>query len=208
MTAAMTMEAATASVVAPATEPATLSVNRHRFTVDDYHHMFEAGILQEEDRVELLDGEILEMSAVDAIHAASVNRVSRILQRQLGEHSIISVQNPVRINDASEPQPDIAVLRWRDDFYAEQHPTPADVMLLIEVANTSLVYDRTKKLPLYAAAAIPEVWLIDVQHRTIEQYALPINGQYSERNVRNRGMVLQSVTLPDFSLSLEQLFGP
>jgi Uma2 family endonuclease len=185
----------------------TIQIVRRQFTVDDYYRMLHAGILTEDDRVELVDGEIREMSAIDAVHAGNVMRLSQILNRQIGDRFIISVQNPVRLNDYNEPQPDLAVLRWHDDFYDQQHPTPADVLILIEVANTSLVYDRTEKVPRYAAAGIPEVWLVDVAHRTVEQYAQPVNGQYMERKVLGRGSLLQAAMIPGLDLSIDRIFG-
>jgi Uma2 family endonuclease len=194
-------------LVEPVAALATVEIKRRPFTVAEYHQMLAVGILQENDRVELIEGEIRQMSAVDAIHTACVKRLNLHLTRQFGETFVISVQDPIYLDEHNEPEPDLAVLRWRDDFYEHHHPTPADVLLLIEVANSSLLYDRTEKLPRYAAAAIPEVWLVDLQHRLVEQYAGPLQGQYSEHRVFNCGMVLQSVTLVGFALAVDQLFG-
>jgi Uma2 family endonuclease len=185
----------------------TVQIVRRQFTVDDYYRMLDAGILSEDDRVELIDGEIREMSAIDAVHAGTVTRLSQILNRQIGDRFIISVQNPIRLNETNEPQPDLAVLRWHDDFYDQHHPTPADVLILIEVANTSLVYERTEKVPRYAAAGIPEVWLVDIAHRAVEQYAQPVNGQYIERKVLARGSLLQATVIPGLELPIDRMFG-
>lgn len=185
----------------------TIQITRRQFTVDDYYRMLHAGILTEDDRVELIDGEIREMSAIDAVHAGNVKRISQILNRQIGDRFIISVQDPVRLDDRNEPQPDVAVLRWHDDFYDEQHPTPADVLLIIEVANTSLAYDRTEKVPKYAAAGIPEVWLADVTQRAVEQYAQPVAGAYTYKRVLRRGSAVQATQIPGLELPIERIFG-
>ena len=115
----------------------SVAVSRRLFTVDQYHEMACAGILSEDDRVELLDGEIVEMSPIGSRHSACVNRLTKVLDRQIGETAILSVQNPIRLGPRSEPQPDLALLRPRPDFYANAHPGPKDVLLIIEVAEPS-----------------------------------------------------------------------
>src|SRR5689334_7852246 len=122
------------------------SVAQHRFTVDDYTRMADAGILSEDDRVELIEGAVVEMSPFRRLHAACVDRLNAWLNRLLGASAIVRVQSPIRLSDYSEPQPDIALLRPRADFYASGHPGPRDVLLVIEVADTSLDYDRGVKL--------------------------------------------------------------
>jgi Uma2 family endonuclease len=188
-------------------ESATVQVERRRFTVAEYHQMADANILTEEDRVELIDGEIRQMSPIDPVHAAGVKRLNQLLMSRLANRFIISVQDPIRLDDLNEPEPDLAILRWHDDFYEQQHPTPGDVLVLIEVANTSLVYDRTEKLPRYAAAGIAEVWLVNVARRTIEQYAHPVAGQYQVKKVLSRGMMLEAAAIPDLALTVNQIFG-
>ena len=148
-------------------------VSTKKFTVYDFHRMGEAGILSEDDRVELLEGEIIEMTPIGSRHAACVSRLNRILTSQLGPTAIVSVQNPIRLNDRSEPQPDIALLKPRPDFYAEAHPKPDDILLVIEVADTSVELDRETKLPLYAKAGIPEVWIVALTQRSVEIYRQP-----------------------------------
>lgn len=188
-------------------ESATIQIQRRRFTVAEYHRMVEASILTEDDRVELIDGEIRQMGPIDPVHAAGVKRLNQLLTNRLMNRFIISVQDPIRLDDLNEPEPDLAILRWHDDFYEQQHPTPGDVLVLIEVANTSIVYDRTEKLPRYAAAGIAEVWLVNVARRTIEQYANPVAGQYQVRKVLSRGMTLEASTILDLALTVEQIFG-
>ena len=137
-------------------------IERHLFTTRDYHQMLDAGILHEDDRVELIDGEIREMSPIDAAHAAAVKRIGRIVNKATGERFIIGIQDPVQLNDLTEPQPDISILRWHDDFYEQAHPNPGDILVLIEVANTSVAYDRDEKLPRYASSGIAEAWLVNL----------------------------------------------
>jgi Uma2 family endonuclease len=138
----------------------THEVTRRRFTVHDYHRMGEAGILHEDDRVELIEGEIVEMAAIGTRHFSCVNGLTRLLVRGVGDEAIVSVQNPVRLDEHNEPQPDLTVLRVRD--YRESLPVPEDVLLLIEVSDTTLRYDRGVKLPLYARAGIREVCILDL----------------------------------------------
>ena len=139
---------------------------RRRFTVYEYHRMGEAGILHEDDRVELIEGELVEMTAIGTRHFACVNRLNRLLVGALGDEAIVSVQNPVRLNEYNEPQPDLAVIRPRD--YRLSLPGPGDVLLLVEVSDTTLAYDRSVKLPLYARAGIGVVWIVYLPGWTIE----------------------------------------
>jgi Uma2 family endonuclease len=179
----------------------------HKFTVDDYYRMFDIGVLTENDRVELIDGEVREMSPIDPIHSGIINSLNYHLSTQLGKRALLSIQNPVRLNEHDEPLPDLAVVRWRDDFYQQMHPVPADVLIAIEVANTSVAYDRKEKLPRYAAASIPEVWLVNIARQTVEQYAKPVDGQYTERLVVNRGQTLVPKAIDNVELTVDQIFG-
>lgn len=130
---------------------------RRKFTVDQYHKMVDSGILKEDDRVELIRGDIIEMSPISTKHAACVRGFNNMLGQRLGNRVIVSVQNPVVLDNKSEPQPDVALLKPRDDFYATAHPQPQDIFLLIEVADSTILYDREEKIPLYAEANIIEV---------------------------------------------------
>ncbi len=164
----------------------------YRFTVEDYHRLGELGVLSEEVRTELLNGNIVEMSPINSLHAGTVNRIGRLLADLLEDAVLLSVQNPVSLSVYSEPEPDISLLRPRPDFYAASHPTPADVLCLIEVADTTVVKDRSVKIPLYAAAGIPEVWLVDLPAACVEVYAQPEGDQYLQVAVYDRSAVLQS----------------
>lgn len=148
-------------------------VTRHRLSVDDYHRMATSGILGPSDRVELVEGEILDMSPIGSLHAALVRVVARWLGASVGEGAIVAVQDPIRLDDTSEPQPDIALLAPRADCYAAAHPGPADILLIVEVAETSLAYDLGVKVPLYSRHRIPEVWVIDAVSRITHRFTEP-----------------------------------
>lgn len=183
-----------------------LSLSRHRFTVHEYEQMGVAGVFDEDARVELIAGEIIDMSPIDSRHVACLNRSTRLFSRHVGESAFVSVQNPVRLAGDGEPQPDLAVLRLRDD-YDQSLPTAADVLLLMEVASTSLVYDRDVKIPLYALAGIPEVWLVDLRGDEIPRYAEPRDGAYARIDTFRRGERITSVTLQGFTAAVDDILG-
>lgn len=184
-----------------------VQVLRRSFTVEEYHRMAEAGILGEDDRVELLEGEIVEMAPIGSGHAACVDRLTHLLVRQFAEKAIIRVQNPVRLGERSEPQPDLALLRPRPDFYAKAHPGPEDILLLVEVAETSVGVDREVKLPLFARAGVPEVWLVDLPGERIEVYRKPTPQGYQEVRQVRRGECVASQAFPDIALAGGEILG-
>lgn len=176
-----------------------------RFSVEDYHKMFESGVITEQDRVELIHGEIVRMSPIGSKHGGYVNALTNLITRILGNKITISVQNPVRLSRFSEPEPDIAILKNRDDFYTESHPTPEDVFFLVEVADTSIGYDFDVKLPLYAAAGIQEVWILDVNAQQITQHTLPDGNAYLNTDTFSKSSLLKC-TILDFELDLKTVF--
>ncbi|MCI0438386.1 MAG: Uma2 family endonuclease [Chloroflexi bacterium] len=178
-----------------------------RFTVEDYARMLESGILSEDDRVELIDGEVRAMAPISSRHAAAVRRLSELIRDRIGKRAIVSVQNPIRLNDYTEPQPDIAVLRRREDFYASAHPGPEDTLLVIEVADASAEYDREEKVPRYARAMIPEAWLADVEAETVTQYTEPDGTRYRHVRTWGRGQTIVSQSVSGIELSVDSLFG-
>jgi len=149
--------------------------SRHLISVDAFHRMGETGILGPRDRVELIDGEIIDMSPIGVLHAAIVARLASYFSQRLGPMGVVWCQNPLRLDDISEPEPDIAILRPRADFYMTAHPGAADVLLVIEVADTSLAYDLGTKVPLYARHGIPEVWVIDAATRQTRVFRRPVS---------------------------------
>lgn len=152
----------------------------YRLSVAEYHRMGEVGILAPELRTELIDGEIIEMPPIGHPHAGTVKLLANRLKELVGTDAIVAVQDPVWLDDHSEPIPDIALLRPRADWYRNGHPGPDDVLLLIEVADTSLTYDREVKLPRYARAGIPEVWLVDLGGRRLDIHRCPAGHGYGE----------------------------
>lgn len=183
-----------------------LVIRHHLLTVDDYHKMAEAGILGEDDRVELIEGELIEMAPIGSNHAGAVIRLVALLSSALAGRALISPQNPVRLGGYSEPQPDITVLRFRNDFYRTSHPQPEDVLLLIEVADTTIRYDRDVKIPLYARAGIPEVWLIDLQQERVEIYLQPSSEGYRQILRPGKSERIALSLLPDVSLLITDLW--
>jgi len=185
----------------------SVQYKKHFFNVDEYYRMAEVGLLSEDDRVELIEGEIVEMSPIGRAHAGTVNRLNKYLNRKLDDGVIVSIQNPVRLNDFSEPQPDLALLKLRKDFYANSHPGPEDVLVVIEVADTTVNYDRNVKLPLYARAGILEAWLMVLAKGVIEIHSQPRNGKYQKVQRLKRGKTLVSSAIPGFSCKVEDLLG-
>ena len=180
-------------------------ITRRRFTVHDYHRMAEAGILHEDDRVELIGGEIVEMSPIGGRHAACVREINHLLSRQVGDELRVDVQSPVKLSEQEEPQPDLAMIRTRT--YGRSLPTPEDVLLLIEVADTSLAYDREVKLPLYALSGIAEVWLVDLNANIIERYTEPSEVGYRLVRRAGRGETLESAVLPALVVPVDIALG-
>jgi len=182
-------------------------MQRRLFTAEEYHRLGEAGILHEDDRVELVDGDIVLMTPIGTRHAACVDRLNVLLQRHLGDQAIVRVQGPVRLNPSSEPQPDITVLKPRADFYAGLHPGGDDILLAIEVADTSVRYDREVKGPLYARSGIAEFWLVDLLHETVEVFRQPGADRYESARVSKRGEQLPIRAIPDAILSVNDVLG-
>ncbi len=169
--------------------------------------MGEIGIFTEDDRVELIDGEVIVMSPLGPRHTSLVKRLNTLFTRQLADRVIVSVQDPIQLTDDTEPLPDLAVLRYRDDFYAHAHPQSDDVWLIVEVADSSLTYDREEKVPRYVRSGIPEVWVIDVEQETVTQYTHLDGQRYRHEQLLQRGELLASTQITLFVLSVDQVFG-
>ncbi|MDQ2729821.1 MAG: Uma2 family endonuclease [Actinomycetota bacterium] len=182
-----------------------IELRRRTWTVDEYHRMAEAGVLREDDRVELIEGEIIEMSPIGSAHARCVNRLTALLVPAAGGRAIVSVQNPVRLSPRSEPQPDLSLLRWRHDFYPEG-PTPGDVLLVIEVAASSVGFDRRVKVPLYGRAGIPEVWIVDLDAAQVEVHTGLSSGTYREVRATAAGDMLEPPGLAGVAVDVGMLF--
>ncbi len=185
----------------------SVQLRKRYFNVDDYYRMAEAGLFSEGDRVELIEGEVVEMSPTGSHHQGCVDELNALLASNVGRTAIVRVQGPIRIDDYSEPEPDIALLKPRADYYRKSHQAPADVLLVIEVADTSADYDRNVKLPLYARAGIPEAWLVILPKDLIEVHSQPKNGKYQKVQRLKRGKTLVSSTVPGLSFSVDEILG-
>jgi hypothetical protein len=183
----------------------SLPLARYRFSVDEYYRLAEAGILNEDSRVELIEGEIVMMTAIGSRPAACVSGIHHLLFEVLGSQVVVRGQCPVRLDDYNEPEPDICLARPRADRYSGAHPGPADVLLLIEVADSSLGYDRDVKLPLYARSGIAAVWILDLGRGRLQAYGGPSADGYLERRTYRAG---DSLTVPGTTATVEvaQLF--
>jgi Uma2 family endonuclease len=182
-------------------------VLRRLFTVDEYYQMAEAGIFSENERVELIDGEIVAIASIGRRHAACVRRLSYLLSQRIEGQSLLSVQNPIRLSQYSEPQPDVALLCFRSDYYAQAHPGPGDMFLVIEVADTSVGFDREVKMPLYAGAGIPEAWLVDRDGDDITVSRQPTAAGYRAVRCLQRGQSLAPEACPAVVLAVDDILG-
>jgi Uma2 family endonuclease len=177
-----------------------------RFSVDNYIQLHQNGIISEDARVELLDGEIIEMSPIGYRHAYLVTRLRELFIKTLGFKHAIYEQNPVKLSESSMPQPDLLVLRQPSSGYADSLPTPAEVLILVEVSDSLVQYDRQEKLPIYAAADITEFWLVDAEQQTIEQYTAPLAERYANLVIHQLHQTIGSVNLPELKITLTEIF--
>jgi Uma2 family endonuclease len=180
---------------------------RMRFTRADYHRMAQVGIIKPGARVELIDGEIIEMSPIGRPHKSSVDRVARIFHRNVGEAAIVRVQSSIVLGDYGEPEPDVTLLRFRADFYRDSDEEPDDILLVIEVADTSEGYDRRFKAPLYARFGIPELWIAELNRDWITVYTDPTPEGYATTRVFRRGESISPLAFPDLSILVEEILG-
>ena len=176
-------------------------IDLRKFSVDDYHKMAEAGLFAENERVELLEGRIYAVTPVGRRHAAIVAKLIAFFA-PLEERTVVWVQNPLQLPPYGEPEPDVALLRFRETFYEDEVPKPGDVLLVIEVSDSTLRFDRHVKLPIYAEAGVPEFWIVDLVHNRTEVYREPAGGDYNLRDLVPFGTPLSPYQFPDISLTL------
>ena len=183
-------------IIAPPSDQTKVRSNSTIFSrlrpisVAEYEKMIETGILQEDERCELIDGVIIAMSPLGSKHVACVNRATRLFLHLVQDKAIVSVQNAFRLNEQSRPEPDLAIIRKSEDDYDDQLPGAEDVLLLIEVSDSTLIFDRNDKAPRYAEAGIPELWIVDLQNQLIEAHTNPKNGIYHHIRRATRGETL------------------
>ncbi len=185
----------------------SVQLQRRLFTVKEYHLMSETGILSETDRVELIEGEIIQMAAIGTRHATAVRRLNRLFHRLPEDTVIVDVQNPVQLSERTEPQPDVVLLRFRGDDYETAHPVPSEVLLLVEVADSTVDNDRDVKIPIYARSHIPEVWLVNLVENCLEVYRQPTPNGYSLILKLYAGQEVAPIAFPDFTVSVDWIFG-
>ena len=179
---------------------------RRKLSADKFERMGQTGILGPEPRVELIEGEMIEMAPIGSRHAAAVNLLAAHFFRAVGNAALVWTQSPLRLSDDSEPQPDLMLLRPNADHYRSAHPRPEDVLLLIEVADTSLAFDRDTKLPLYARHGVPEVWILDLDAKRLDVYREPRAGTYHRKLERREGESIAPVRLPIATLQVGAVF--
>jgi len=186
----------------------TVVLIRHKLDVDAYDRMANAGIFEEDDRIELIDGELIDMAPIGQEHAATVGTLTKVFVLACGEIATVWCQNPVRVDEHNEPQPDFAILRLRADGYRTgNRPGPADVLLLVEVADSSVRFDRQIKLPLYARSGIGEVWIVDLKRRIVDVYRNPTSHGYGEPKTYQPGERLALMLAPEIVVALDGVFG-
>lgn len=185
----------------------SVQLQRRLFTVKEYHLMSETGILSEADRVELIEGEIIQMAAIGTRHATSVRRLNRVFHRLPEDRVIVDVQNPVQLSERTEPQPDVVLLKFRDDDYQTAHPVPSEVLLLVEVADSTVDNDRDVKIPIYARSLIQEVWLVDLVENCLEVYRQPTPNGYSLILKFYPSQEVAPIAFPDFTVSVDWIVG-
>ena len=181
--------------------------SRRRIRATEYQRMGEAGIIAPEERVELIEGEIIAMPPIGCGHAGLVNHLNHLLLLTLGDRAVVQVHNPLRLSDFSESEPDLSLLRPRRDFYRRAPALPEDTLLAIEVSDSTLAYDRRVKVPLYARHGVPETWLVDVQGERLTRHLEPLGGSYAREIPIELSIPLELVALPDVSVDLSPLFG-
>ena len=183
-----------------------VAVRSRLWTVAEYHRMSAAGVFRPEERVELLEGRVLQMAAKNPPHAATNLCAANALRVSLGERALVRIQDPIALSAVSEPEPDIAVVHPSDRFYADRHPTPAEMFLLVEVADTMLEFDCDRKGPAYARAGIGEYWVLAVQTEQLYVFREPTAEGYGDRRVLGVADAVQLVAFPEVNIEVRQLF--
>ncbi len=180
-------------------------IKRRQISVDEYYRMAEVGLIGPDERVELIEGEIIDMAPIGSDHASFVIQLNGLLVKAVQDKGFVSVQNPIRLSNRSEPEPDFAVLKPRADFYRKQLPIAADTLLVVEVCNTSERYDREIKLPLYASHGIPEAWIISIEHKTLSIYRTPTDDRYQYEQTTDAPGMITLFAVPEVSVDLGTL---
>lgn len=184
---------------------AQLTVALHRWTIDEFYRMAEVGLLEPDARVELIDGVVVDMAPIGPGHGGHVKRGNRFFTRLLGDRALMSVQDTIRMGPRFGPEPDLAILRPRADDYTESNPTAEDILMLIEVAESSLSYDRATKMRLYAQVGVPDYWIVNLVDKQIEIHRDPTAEGYKTIEIKRRGDAIQLVAFPDVTVSVSDI---
>lgn len=182
-----------------------IEATRRLFNVEEYHRMAEVGVLAPDDRVELIEGEVLRMSPMGRLHAACLMRINRILTLAFSGRLVVAPQLPLRLDDYSEPEPDLMLLAWRDDFYASSAPRARDTVLVVEISDTTLDFDRGVKLPRYAASGVCEVWILDLDSNLLRTYGAPSGGSYAVTRALTSGARVSIAAFPELEFEVDDL---
>lgn len=177
---------------------------RLRFSVDDYYKMIDLGILDNREKAEIIDGELIKKTTIGDNHAFVVDSLNRFFSKNVSDDIMVRIQNPLRLTDFDEPEPDI-VLTDLTKYDGKRHPRPAETILVVEVSDSTLKYDREVKIPLYAEAGIPEVWIVNLQHKIIEVHQQPSVGIYQLARIFKQGEIVETTVLPDLTLEVDSL---
>jgi Uma2 family endonuclease len=186
-----------------------LVYERHRISLNEYHRMVESGVFERDSRIELIDGELIEpMTPINPLHASATSRSVTEFVRRLGSRTLVRCQVPITLPDDSEPQPDLTVARLDASGYAKRHPGPSDIFLVVEIAESSIDFDRRTKIPLYARAEIPEVWLVNLIDDTIVVYRNPSGAEYTSIAIAKRDDTITASAFPDALFAVSDLLPP
>lgn len=177
---------------------------RLRFSVDEYYKMIELGFLEDYEKAEIIEGELIQKMPIGDRHAAVVNSLARIFIKNVSENILVSIQNPIRLSDYNEPEPDF-VLADLKKFDGKRHPRPVETLLIVEVSDTTLKYDRDTKLSLYAEAEISEVWIINLKSDIVEVHQKPSSGIYQLAQIYKRGEIVKSAILPNLEIEVDKI---
>ena len=185
----------------------SVQTQKRLFTVQEYHLMSEAGVFANHERVELIEGEIIQMAAIGTRHASCVKRLNRRFSVIPEEIAILGVQDPIQLTERTEPQPDVVLLQPRADYYETAHPIPSEVLLLVEVSDSTVNFDRDVKVPNYARSGIQEVWLWDLEANCLEVYREPTANGYTSIQKFERGEIVSPLAFPNFQVSVNLILG-
>lgn len=180
---------------------------RYHFTVEEFYHMYEAGIFKDDERVELIEGEIIHMTPVGSWHSAVVDRLTQLFVEHFSAFAIVRIQGPVLLSYLSEPLPDVILMKRKEDYYSSGHPNPDDVFLIVEVSDSTIRYDRKIKVPLYARSGIAEVWIVNLNDDCIEVYRKPSLSDYEEKSIYKRGQKIVPKFYSDTAFLTDNILG-